>query len=229
MKKILLIAIALVFVLNLSFAQKLKWDMDTTKASITADVGLNDFEADAHLTNVDYDFDSFIWVRTNVQKPADWTSAVCDVNQCYDTIVDSMTFVLKKGETGFFAFHFYSPDNIGNTASYDLVVSNLKDRANPIKIHAQVFAWTTSISDLDIKKIKLYPNPAASKLNIEIPIPVIGMVKMDVLNVLGQKATGINFTGNGSYDVSTLDNGIYFLKFEIDGKQVVKKFQISKR
>jgi len=228
MKKIILFAVSLIFLLNGSFAQKLKWDMDTTKASITADAGINDYEAHAVLTNVNYDFDSFVWIRTNVLKPAAWTSAVCDVNQCYDTIVDSMSFVLKKGEEGNFFFHFYSDDNIGNKASYDLSVYNLKDRANPAVVTAVIYAWTTAVSELDLKKIKLYPNPTINRLNIELPIATVGIIKMDVLNVLGQKVKEINFTGNGSYDVSSLDKGIYFLKFEIDGKQVAKKFQVSK-
>lgn len=227
MKRILLFTLVLaVMTMNLK-AQNMSWNHDTTKASTTSNNGFNDFYAEALLTNTGYDFDSFVWIRTNVVKPANWTSAVCDVNLCYDTLVDSAHFVLEKGETGYFALHFYTNSNAGGNASMDVTVYNTKDRGNPAKLTAMVYTWATSTKEITSANVAVYPNPTTGKLNIELPKSVSGVINMDVINVVGQNVKSFQFTGNGTYDLSALDAGIYFLKFKVNGKQVVKKFQIT--
>lgn len=228
MKRILLLSLLVAaMTLNVN-AQKMSWDKDTTKASISSTSGLNDYYAEAFLTNHSYEMDTFVWVRHNVVKPSDWSSAVCDVNICHDTIVDSMAFVLKKGETGYFALHFYAPSGDGGNASMDITIYNKGDRSSPINLTAQVFTWATSTKEVTSANMEIYPNPAKGKVNIELPISTTKSIQMDVINVVGQNVQTIQYTGNGLYDVSTLDPGIYFLKFKVNGKQIVKKFQIAK-
>lgn len=226
MKKILL-GLSLIFAFaNLATAQKLSFDVDTAVTTSTAENGKNDFFAKANFTNHSYDNDTFIWVRSNVTKPAPWTSAVCDVMICHDTIVDSAWFLLEKGSTGLFSFHFYSNNGDAGKASMDVMVYNKGDRGNGTKIVARYEAFATSTKEIQKKAISIYPNPTKDKLNIELPANTKIGTSIYVINVLGQNVKTIPFKGNGSYDVSNLDKGVYFLKVKLGSKDVIKKFQI---
>jgi beta-glucanase (GH16 family) len=84
-----------------------------------------------------------------------------------------------------------------------------------------------SISDLNKNDIKLFPNPVADTLNIDLPIDLKGSKAM-IYTIGGQEVTSfIQKETSFNLDVSTYTTGIYFIRFQKDGK--VTTFKILKK
>lgn len=88
---------------------------------------------------------------------------------------------------------------------------------------------STSLKNPIKDKIVLYPNPTQNKLNLKLPTPPNNNTKALIFNTLGhlvQKETFIE--KESSIDVSALKSGIYFLKINLDGQEVIQRFVISR-
>ena len=70
-------------------------------------------------------------------------------------------------------------------------------------------------------KIKVYPNPATNKIEVNVIISEVeGINHCELINTLGQKILMKNFKDNhATFDVSGLSPGIYFVKV---GNEIVK-------
>lgn len=80
--------------------------------------------------------------------------------------------------------------------------------------------WITTVSSKDIKKhdLKISPNPAFSEISIDANDQLIQ--KVSIVDLLGN----IIFIGNEStVDLSFLSAGYYFMRVELENKQVVIK------
>lgn len=86
----------------------------------------------------------------------------------------------------------------------------------------ELWSFTTTLSSRnfeDIATVKIYPNPARSELNIEVPFSEI--YSLQVINSLGQVVLEKeNNDGAAAMDISTLLSGIYFLKINIANEPV---------
>ncbi|HEY3372377.1 MAG TPA: T9SS type A sorting domain-containing protein [Prolixibacteraceae bacterium] len=77
-------------------------------------------------------------------------------------------------------------------------------------------------------EISLYPNPASTEVNISIPINS-GTVNVEVINIVGQKIIGQTYNSNLiNLKLNELNSGIYFVKVEQGGLNIVKKLIIKK-
>ena len=77
------------------------------------------------------------------------------------------------------------------------------------------------------------PNPASTNTNIEYNLVTAGNVKVELINLLGEKLmlkTFIAEIGKNNFvlDVSGLPNGIYYYSMEFKGKKQFKKLVVSK-
>lgn len=82
-------------------------------------------------------------------------------------------------------------------------------------------------------KMNLFPNPTNSNLNLVIPRQASsGKLQVTILNTIGAKVYSekLSYAQNGIYkvDVSSLNQGIYFLEVKTDYGRQIEKFQISK-
>lgn len=66
----------------------------------------------------------------------------------------------------------------------------------------------TGINENMIGKIKVYPNPAKDNLTIECPEEIS---KVEMFDVLGRIALSNENVSNATVDISSLNNGVYFL------------------
>lgn len=79
-----------------------------------------------------------------------------------------------------------------------------------------------SLSTLDV-----FPNPASSILNISIPENA-GLVKLQLLDVLGKKVKEYQFSNNNNtLDLSNLSKGMYIMQFNTEAFSVAKKILIK--
>jgi hypothetical protein len=117
-----------------------------------------------YFKNISADDDSFIWVRTYNQLPSEeWSSAVCDINLCHGTEVDSATFKLSVGDSGVFYSHFY-PGKGKGTAYMTIQISNIKNRSQSASIHSIVTAWDAYAHSPETTRMdfRMFPNPNSS-------------------------------------------------------------------
>ncbi len=97
-----------------------------------------------------------------------------------------------------------------------------------ININGTVGIIENSIDDANVN---VYPNPTNESSTIYYHLNSKGNVKIELFDLIGKKVTEINNKNEGEGDYTTtiskqdnnLTNGIYFIKFSIDGKSVTRK------
>ena len=107
---------------------------------------------------------------------------------------------------------FYSIENVGGgeqILSLDGASSGMNFSNNAL-----------SVSDNKISNFKIHPNPTANILNITSKNPI---QKLAVISVSGMRVLEQNFIEN-SIDVSSLQNGIYFLEISSREGKSIQKF-----
>lgn len=87
-------------------------------------------------------------------------------------------------------------------------------------------APTMNTPDFDsLDKMRIYPNPASSKINIEIPIGILTQ-SYTIYNSIGQVivATPTNSNSQLTIDISNYSNGIYFIRIRTNDKEETLRF-----
>jgi hypothetical protein len=81
--------------------------------------------------------------------------------------------------------------------------------------------------------VKVYPNPATTRLTVKGILENPSAVQISVVNVIGQQVINKTFEKGGSIfgeyvDISELSNGVYFMHIATDGGTVTRQFTVSK-
>lgn len=102
-------------------------------------------------------------------------------------------------------------------------ITNLDFTVDSIFINPIPEAVSVKEYDNNIKKISIYPNPAKDELNIEYSLTESGTLKIDLLNVVGQKIKDIlpptpNQIGTQKikYAFNDLPPGMYFIRVNLN-------------
>ncbi len=86
---------------------------------------------------------------------------------------------------------------------------------------------TTTVEELSITDVNLYPNPTSGSLTISFgSISVEDNIIVEVIAPIGQNVYNEVFSGNKSkleLDLSMLNNGIYYLRITKDETSVITK------
>lgn len=87
--------------------------------------------------------------------------------------------------------------------------------------------YTASILEISEQNVSIYPNPTSNTISIELPISTDTPIKITALsgNLIREFETDQVFFQT---DVSELANGIYFINFNINGHQLVKRIVVQK-
>ncbi|MGJ8548319.1 FG-GAP-like repeat-containing protein [Winogradskyella wichelsiae] len=88
--------------------------------------------------------------------------------------------------------------------------------------HAIIEGSTLSVVDETLVDVSIYPNPVEDQLNIKTSAEVINKIAT-VFDINGKRVLSSKLTSN-AIDVSTLTNGVYFLRLESEGKTMKRKF-----
>jgi PKD repeat protein len=81
---------------------------------------------------------------------------------------------------------------------------------------------TTGINNevISSSDVRIYPNPTSTQLTIDTQLKID---KLTVTDITGKTITSISLKSN-VIDVSSLANGIYFIKVEGEGQTIIEKF-----
>lgn len=105
--------------------------------------------------------------------------------------------------------------NKGNLlgGSQDFTLISTSDEGLALSVNPSDFA----------DNIVLYPNPVRNALNFSVPNNA-QVSNVSLFDILGKEVRVNSQLINNGIDVSTLTSGVYFAKFHVDGKPVVRKF-----
>lgn len=98
-----------------------------------------------------------------------------------------------------------------------------------------VNAQKVGVKENDVVAItSLYPNPTKDQTTIALNLKQAGVVKVSVLNLIGQEVTSVNAgnLGTGSQNVtlnlSALNPGVYFVNVNVNGQSTTQKITVTK-
>jgi hypothetical protein len=157
-----------------------------------------------------------------------WQFDFCDP---YDCIVNlslgsSNTFKLKKGLSGPLKGQFYTKGNPGTaTVRVRLAYANGSHDADTITLIAK--GWATGLSNVKKQsEVSFFPNPAKDLITLKYQ--TTKAIDVTVYNVLGAKVKSFTHSTNEtSLNISDLEKGMYFIRFNDNGNIVSKSFTKS--
>lgn len=204
------------FILALAFLTGLhqlsKAQISITPNSVVLDeVDIEEFDVVAHsiFRNESNRPGTFVWKRTVLEISEDWTTAVCDVNTCYNPVVNTAEFDLGAESEGILDVHVY-PGGFEGAAIIELLVYDITNEANEAKGYYYFNRQATSTVERINNKLKIYPNPVSDQVFIEAESGIVDFV--EIHNIQGQVVHAQKmFSGNNLY-VSHIPSGNYILR-----------------
>ncbi|MBS1657129.1 MAG: T9SS type A sorting domain-containing protein [Chitinophagales bacterium] len=183
-------------------------------------------EALSYVTNTSGASMSIKWVRYVDVQPSGWDFAICDPNNCYNSILASQTFNLSAGHSGLMKMDVSPYGNVGY-GSYHINIFNVNDSANAhVTMTVNVTAESnTGISNVNKEVISVYPNPAKDVLNVNLDAAK-KISAIEIYNVVGQKIKTVNLQQgitSITVPVSDLKKGVYFVRAISNGKEILTK------
>lgn len=88
-------------------------------------------------------------------------------------------------------------------------------------------------TNADLFSFSVFPNPSDEKLNVTLEIKSPGSLKLELLNIVGQKVAEIVELGSQvgtvkrSFSVVDFPSGIYFLQGELNGQTFLEKVTVQ--
>ena len=130
------------------------------------------------------------------------------------------SITITKGYT------FYQDENLDNLSTVDLVYDNTPALQQLFDTNFESACNFLVDNENIIKEtfIQVFPNPTSNILNIKMENP--SLANFSIFDIYGKKVlenTEVN-QSDIQFSTSTFSSGIYFLRIEMDGKELVKKF-----
>lgn len=117
-----------------------------------------------------------------------------------------------------------SEDATGGVAHVIVWLYEKEDSLNKYRAD-YYFNKILSNTESEIIKLMIYPNPAANFFTIESNQDIF---KIELISVLGKKVTSYNARPHGSYDISKLEDGLYFVKLISPNNKLIRTIRLQK-
>lgn len=173
--------------------------------------------------------DSMInWSIISFDIPTGWQFDFCDPYDCIANLSLGFTntFKLKSGTSGPLKGQFYTKGNPGTAAvKIRLAYANGSHDADTITLMAK--GWATGLSNVKKQsEVSFYPNPAKDVITLKYQ--TTKAIDVTVYNVLGAKVKSFTHSTNEtSLNISDLEKGMYFIRFNDNGNIISKSFTKS--
>ncbi|MBK8954784.1 MAG: T9SS type A sorting domain-containing protein [Saprospiraceae bacterium] len=171
---------------------------------------------------------NILWTREILMMPAGWSTYVCDANNCYADKVgkcpEIYPNVIQPGDSTTLDVHVYEDGTMGE-AHIVMWVYEAEDTSKKVKVD---YTFNKVVSNKDIRNIavKVYPNPASNSFTVDYNT---GLVRIDLVNILGRKIRSFRAVPNSSYDISDLEDGMYFIRLIGPNDQNFRTLRLQKR
>jgi len=240
MKKALLLFLSIGLFTGLQAQITIEFAPTVTMASADLDdpsTNPGDVVGHATVTNTSSETKTFKWNLIFGDHPESWEAAVCDVNTCYNVGTVTAQFDLAAGQTGTMDVHVYPSGNSGDLNGalpgmgfFSVKVSEIGNDDNNLTGDYE-FNITgnpvTSLNQLEIAQLRLFPNPTSNFFQLEGPE---GVSKIGLYNLLGREVGRFEVIGKSqSYDISHLARGMYLVSLLDEEDQLLKTVRLQKR
>ena len=228
MKQILLSTLFLLVSFGIFAQVTLKLSPDV----VEVDVDKTQFETVAHsmLINTSDTTKTFRWVRKVESITMGWESAICDINACYNTNIDSTPdefyLELAAGDSSILDVHI-RPAGLDGSARIKVLLEEVGNSDNFIE---GTFLFNETISPaLDqnqISQIKLFPNPVRDYFQLTNYESVSKVALYTIAGNLVQEFT--SYPGE-KFDVAGHQQGMYLVRLVDRQRKVLKTLVMHKR
>ena len=201
-----------------------------TPQSVQLDVDPLQFETVAHswLTNTSDEMKTFRWVRIVESITTGWESAICDMNACYSTTVDSTDsntdVILAAGDSTVIDVHI-RPGGLEGSAHVKVAIKEVGSLENRIEGNYH-FNQTSSSSEVVRSDLKLFPNPSSEYFQLT---DYDKIDKIILYNLVGRELRSFNAYPGAKFDVEDLTRGMYLVRLVDERRRVVKTLRLNKR
>jgi Secretion system C-terminal sorting domain len=225
MKKTLYILFA--FSANLALGQSVTLNpKDISKGGVNAadPSGNYNIEVESRITNNSSD-SMFIWEIIELSQPSAWQLDFCDPFYCRTgaTQGDKFEFKMRQGQSGWMKAD-YIFNNTSGSGVVKVAIYAKNNTSNADTLTVRPNSWVTSVNEVSkTNTFRFYPNPVKDQLHIKFAAS--NPVRMELFNILGVKVKSFTHEGQlTSIPVGDLQNGVYFIRFEENGKWITKQF-----
>lgn len=154
------------------------------------------------------------WTRMNVNVPAKWETAVCDIISCRSPNVDTGSFLFNPGDSGDLFFHFY----VKNIKGQGSMTVRFSRASNPLEFEDVVImgtAWGLGVQSVSTSVTRVYPNPVTNAATLDND--KIDNGTCQVYDAMGQLVLFSIYTNHMQLDMRSLAPGVYTVKILGDG------------
>jgi hypothetical protein len=239
MKRYLLLPFIVLSVVSMAFAQaNLVFSPSpvTQEGVVDPDDLTTTIQAKSTLTNEGDQTISLRWERVLVDWPAEWSSQVCDLNQCYAEIVSSnvdpviglnVPVVLEPGQSSNIDVYGLPLGVAGSgVIRIDITDINNQDEVLASSEFTVIATAINNTEEVNPTEITLYPNPTTDYFQIS------GAEQADrvvIYNIIGKQMRTFNTAPGKLYDLAGLPNGMYLASLVSDDTGILKTFRLGKR
>jgi hypothetical protein len=151
-----------------------------------------------------------IWTREEIMMTEGWTSAICDINQCYLSFISTQNFYLASAAEGNIDVHLY-PNGIEGSAVIAVHLALATDPEEIITSAMFYFNTTLSTAERLVENIKLYPNPTTDMVWID---GEHGVHTVEVFSLEGKLVKQSMVAGTAALSMADLPKGSYILRLK---------------
>jgi hypothetical protein len=141
-------------------------------------------------------------------------------NMNFGTLQPNQSITITKGYT------FYQDENLNHFSTVDLVYDNTPILQQMFDDNFEsVCTFLVSNENIfDESSIQIFPNPTSDILNIKMENQA--SAQLTIFDIYGKKVLEKMEVNQNEIQLSTssFSQGVYFLKMEMEGKELVKKF-----
>ncbi len=187
------------------------------------------FDATAHATikNISNVRDSIVWVRTEIELPKNFTTAVCDCTQCYKEEVSSMSFGINPNESCVLDVHFYNNLETSGTGIVHLKVTNVNVPSDMITA-VYLYNTTSSAKDpLPAATVRVFPNPVTEGFALENADDVAGVRIYSLQG--GRQVANFEPSADQRYSVTNQPAGTYIVALVAKNGKVFQAVEVQKQ
>ena len=172
---------------------------------------------ETEVMNVDYNHAEFIAPLAYDGYPDEVGFSYRKVTSSTPTVVVGMLNEFKK--------ILASVDDLEHSSIYMVQAYTIVNGQTYYGPETTFQTWMENVDEFE-NRLKLYPNPTSSLLNIEGE----GMTSVEVYNTIGQRVMMQKVDGNSvQINTETLNNGIYFLRVHAnDGTVLNRNFSVAR-
>lgn len=188
-------------------------------------------QADVVVKNVSDQELNLLWRRVIISTPQGWLSQICDKRLCYLPEVSQCPEAypnhLLPGEEITMRVDIL-PQGVAGQGEIHVELFDINDQETVLAtIEAHFTTATTSTNGPSGKAdLKIYPNPTSNYFKLS---NYESISKLSIYNIVGNAVRDFIVSGDDSYAVADLPEGIYLVRLFDHRKNVIKTVRLSKR